>query len=215
MAIVLFSGGLDSTVALWWAAQNYGGPQHAISFFYGQRHAVELQAARKILEAAPVKSHIFASVNGIGLGLHGALVDHDAQLVATDPDGNAFLPGRNILFLTLAALRSAVIKDYTLIVGCNADDAAGFPDCRYHAILAMQSALTLGLGVPAQVVAPFITDTKSRVISAARSLGSDCWAAIGKSWSCYEGGVMPCGACRACVVRAEAFRVAGETDPAL
>lgn len=220
MALVLFSGGLDSTVALWWAAQNYGCPQHAISFEYGQRHIIELSAVKKIRARAPIATHAFANVGGQGVGLSGALVDRSVKLIADAPDGGAFLPGRNMLFLTLALLRGVMLNDLTLVVGCNADDAAGFPDCRFEALLAMQSALSLGLGRQVQVVAPFITDTKAAIVRMARGFGAECWSAVGRSWSCYEKGAIrldearPCGACRACLVRAAAFAAAGEPDPA-
>jgi 7-cyano-7-deazaguanine synthase len=212
---------LDSTVALFWAAKNYGEPQHALSFEYDQRCIFELACVRRIVSRAPVQSHVFAHIGGRGVGLSGALVDRETKLVADEPDGGAFLPGRNVLFLTLAAARATMLGVSSIVIGANADDAAGFPDCRIDALLAIQAALSLSFGRELTVVVPFIADTKAAVVRRARSLGDDCWRAVGETWSCYEGrhirreDARPCGACRACLVRAEAFRLAGETDPAV
>ena len=220
-AIVLLSGGLDSTVALFWAAKHYGEPPHAISFEYDQRCIYELSCVRRVLAHQAVASHVFANIGGKGVGLSGALVDRGVKLVADAPDGGAFLPGRNMLFLTLAAARATVVGATALVIGANADDAAGFPDCRYPALQAIQNALSQAFGDELQVVAPFVTDTKAGVVRQARALGAGCWKAVGETWSCYEGRVIrredarPCGACRVCLVRTEAFRLAGETDPAL
>lgn len=220
-AIVLLSGGLDSTVALFWAAAHYGEPPHAISFEYGQRNIFELECVRKILGHMAVASHVFVNIGGKGVGLSGALVDRDVPLVAEASDGGAFLPGRNILFLTLAAARAVKLGATQLVIGANVEDAAGFPDCRAGALTALDTALKMGLGADVTVVAPFITDTKQQIVRHAQTLGDKCWRAVGETWSCYEGRAvrrdeaLPCGVCRACVVRAKAFKGANETDPAV
>ena len=193
MTVVLLSGGLDSTVALFVARERWQDVR-AISIDYGQRHRRELDAAARVAALADVP-HRVLTVSWPWPPMQGDVV-----------------PGRNTMLLTLAATHDAARGgSCRVVIGACAADAAAFPDCRLAYLLAAQQALSLGLGVPVEIVAPFIDRTKAQIVREARRLGA--WDAVAASWSCYAGGAAPCGQCGACRYRAEGFAEAGEVDP--
>lgn len=196
LTVVLLSGGLDSSVALFWAARTQPGALLAISVNYGQAHRRELDAAARVAALAGVRHRV------VRLAFPWA------------PMAGPVLPGRNTVLLTIAATHGATAsggEPVSVVIGACAADAAGFPDCRPPFLAAASAALTAGLGVPITVMAPFVDRSKADIVRAARELAA--WDAVAASWSCYEGGSLPCGACGACRYRSEGFVQAGEVDP--
>jgi len=207
-ALVLLSGGLDSTVVLHLAARRFGRVR-ALSIHYGQRHAdAELERARAIAVAAGVPH----AVERIELPWsRNALTGAGAGPIASRA---AVVPGRNAILVTLAGAHAAAHGCGEVWIGCCAADAATFPDCRPEWIEAMGRALAVSMGV--LLAAPLLDRTKAQIVRAARELGADAWSAIGLSWSCYSpDDGRPCGACGACGARIAGFRDAGIADPAM
>lgn len=192
--VVLLSGGLDSTAALFWAAHNRANVR-AIGVDYQQRHARELLSAAVIADLA------------------GVPFERVRLAFPWPPMAGDVLPGRNGILLSIAAAHAAADGGPAeVVIGACAADAAAFPDCRPEYLLAAGQALTLGLGVEVSIVAPWIDRTKAQTIEACRWFGA--WHALAYSWTCYRGGEAPCGECTSCVTRAAGFYEAGETDPA-
>lgn len=200
-AIVLLSGGLDSTVALHWAIRCYGQPLvRALSFDYGQRHGVELSRAAEIARQAGVPHRVqeFAAPLSYLTGRDG------------DPStSDVVVPARNTLMLSLAAAEAVSRGAHVIVIGCCADDAAVFPDCRPAYLDAMTRVIDLGVGSGMKIVAPLVHKTKREIVALGRELGCD--AAMALSWSCYDpqfaGARTPleCGRCMACAARARGF----------
>jgi 7-cyano-7-deazaguanine synthase len=191
---VLFSGGMDSTVALYWAIQRYGhGSVTAWSLDYGQRHkASELRSAREIARRT-------------GVPLRELVLQ-----VPWAPMAGDVLPGRNLLLLSVVAAQAVARnggEPVTLVVGFCADDAQGFCDCRPEFLSCAQKALSSGLGALVQLVAPLVDRDKTQIVRMAAELGA--LDSVRLSWSCYRGGERPCAECAACVKRRAGFAGAG------
>jgi 7-cyano-7-deazaguanine synthase len=200
--IVLLSGGIDSAVCLHLALDRYGaGNVRAIAIDYGQRHITELVSARRIARAA-----------GVVLTEAQATIPwRPSALTGGGPD--VVVPGRNLILATIAA---AHVPGGLVTMGCCADDAERFPDCREPFLEALDSTLRLALDVG--LYAPFVRRTKAEILRTARDLPG-AWEAVRLSWSCYApqdaGARRPtkCRTCLACVTRAAAFAEIGEPDP--
>lgn len=193
--VVLLSGGLDSAVAL--AMQT--GEIHTLTVDYGQRHRREIRAAADI-SAYYYARHTVACVDPVLFG-GSALTDTAIQLPtepATQPDAT-YVPARNTVLLALAAAHAESIAARQIVIGCNADDAGGYPDCRRGYIEAFRDVLQQGTLTHAWVNAPLIGMTKADVITTAKRLG----VPTELTWSCYAGGEQPCGRCGACQLRGE------------
>lgn len=206
---VLLSGGMDSAIALHWAIASYGrGHIFALSIDYGQRHGPrELSSARRIAHAARVEYVERAIV-----------VPWGESLLTDGASASAVVPGRNVILATLAAVEVARRGGDAVVIGCCADDAASFPDCRAPFLDAMAGAVSAALDRPVKLVAPLLDATKASMLErAARIPGA--LEAVDLSWSCYcprsAGARAPiaCGECNACVLRARAFEAAGRCDP--
>lgn len=221
-AIALLSGGQDSTTCLYWAKQNYD-EVHAVSVFYGQRHRAELQAAADIAATARVK-HTVLEAPVLGGLADSALVDESKPLLGEGgrpdvamPQGlpTSFVPGRNILFLTLAAAVAVKEGAHDVVTGVCQTDYSGYPDCRREFVDAMEKALNLGMPSSSHVrlLTPLMWLTKAETVRLAQRLGPECWGALGKSITCYLGQRPGCGKCPACDLRAKGFAEAGATDP--
>lgn len=218
-AIVLLSGGLDSTVAAA-LARAAGHEVHAVSFDYGQRHKRELESARAVAKALGARSH---SVLKVPIGDYGgsALTDHGIAVpIGRDESAMGadipvtYVPARNIVFLSLA-LGVAEAKDADAIyIGANALDYSGYPDCRPEFFRAFEEMARLGTkrgveGKPVRVEVPLQHMTKADIVLAGLRLD----APLALTWSCYQGGEEACGVCDSCVLRLKGFREAGATDP--
>jgi len=206
-AVVLLSGGMDSTAALYWAIERYGSA-HAITIEYGQRHWIEIPHARKIAGNAYAKhSHVTLGAKGVGMGslltaLNGVITE-----------ANSVVPGRNLLFLWAGAVFAKTNGQRAVVMGACAEDQAGYADCRPTTFAAMEAALRLGLEWDGDIVAPYINASKLEILRDAERMG--CLPAMRESWSCYDpqqvpGGQVddrsPCGACPACVKRDAAWK---------
>lgn len=215
-ALVVFSGGQDSTTCLYWALQNFD-EVHALTFSYGQRHIIELESARLIAEMAGVSQDlvelgaVFANLSSL-TDPRQAIPESASEKVGELP--STFVPGRNIVFLSLAASRAYVKGCNSIVIGVSQEDFAGYPDCRESFIKSMESALSNGLDKPIRIVAPLQHLSKKETVELAASLPG-CMDALAFSTTCYNGQRPPCGTCNSCVLRAKGFAEAGVEDPLL
>ena len=223
-ALVLFSGGVDSTTCLAIAVDKYGADEVlALSLYYGQKHSRELEAARKIAAHYGVKHKeldlalIFADSDCTLLkGSEGEIPkeSYAEQLEKTDGKPvSTYVPFRNGLFLASAASIALSNGCGEIYYGAHSDDAAGnaYPDCSSDFNDAINRAIYLGSGGELRVTAPFIGMNKAQVIAKGLELG----VPYELTWSCYEGGDTPCGVCGTCRDRIAAFRANGIDDPAM
>ena len=223
-ALVLFSGGVDSTTCLAIAVDKYGADEVlALSLYYGQKHSRELEAARKIAAHYGVKHKeldlalIFADSDCTLLkGSEGEIPkeSYAEQLEKTDGKPvSTYVPFRNGLFLASAASIALSNGCEEIYYGAHSDDAAGnaYPDCSSDFNDAINRAIYLGSGGELRVTAPFIGMNKAQVIAKGLELG----VPYELTWSCYEGGDKPCGVCGTCRDRIAAFRANGMDDPAM
>ncbi len=218
-AVVLFSGGLDSTTCLYWAlAQGY--TCETLTVTYGQKHAREIESARAIAAKAGVKTH-FIELNLPWLA-SSSLVDpkqeiptHDLQEIEQLHIPSTYVPGRNLLFLSLAGSLLDSIGADSIIAGPNAVDFSGYPDCTPAFYEAAAQALTRGtqkgVGEGIEVLAPLMHLSKADIVRLAHSLH----VPFELTWSCYAGGDKPCGKCDSCKLRAKGFLEAGVKDTSL
>ncbi|MDH3365261.1 MAG: 7-cyano-7-deazaguanine synthase QueC [Thermoplasmata archaeon] len=219
LAIVLLSGGLDSTTALAIAAEKGYGIV-ALTFDYGQRHDREVESARRVAEHYGVKRHIVIDLD-IGGYLSSSLTDASQEvptdgLVRDGPAGipNTYVPGRNMVFLSLAAAIAEGIGAESVFVAANAVDYSGYPDCTPEFLEAFQETLAVGTkrgveGRPVRVDAPLLRLSKAEIVREAVRLD----APLDLTWSCYRGGNKACGVCDSCRLRLNGFKEAGESDP--
>lgn len=218
-AVVLLSGGLDSSVALY-LAKSQGFELHALSFDYGQRHSRELEAAKAQAVKAGVVKHQVVSLKLSDWG-GSSLTDTTIAVEHGNVDRSdipaTYVPARNMVFLSVAASLAEAIGAQDIFIGVSQVDYSGYVDCRQEFIDSMQQTINKGTvmgavsGKPITIHAPFVHKTKSDEITLGMSLGVD----FGLTWSCYNGGAKPCGVCDSCLLRAKAFAEAGFVDPSL
>lgn len=220
-ALVLFSGGVDSSTCLGMAVEKYGAENVlALSIYYGQKHDKEMQAAERTAAYYGVKlktldlALIFADSDCTLLSGNGD-IPHESyadQLAVTDGRPvSTYVPFRNGLFLSSAA-SIALSNDCGIIYyGAHSDDAAGnaYPDCSVEFNEAMNRAIFLGSGQQLRIEAPFVNLTKADVVKK----GLELSVPYELTWSCYEGGDRPCGVCGTCRDRLAAFEANGVIDP--
>lgn len=216
-AVVVLSGGQDSTTCLYWALERFGQDHVAtLSFDYGQRHRIELECAARIAEAAGVPNKMLPIDTFAALG-GNALVD--SKLATTGqaeraPDLPAtFVPGRNLVFLTYAAAWAWQLGAGHLVTGVAQTDYSGYPDCREETIAALQTALQKGMESDLVIHTPLMHLSKKETVLLARDLGA--LEVMALTHTCYEGLRPPCGVCAACLLRARGFKEAGIEDPLL
>lgn len=223
-ALVLFSGGVDSTTCLGLAIDKYGKENViALSVSYGQKHTKEIECSRKIAEYYGVE-HIYLDLAKIFEYSDCSLLEHSDREIPKESyaeqiekgDGkpvSTYVPFRNGLFLSSAA-SIALSKDCDVIYyGAHSDDAAGnaYPDCSDAFNKAMGDAIYIGSGNQLRIEAPFVNMTKAEVVKTGLALR----VPYELTWSCYEGKERPCGVCGTCLDRAKAFELNGVKDPAL
>lgn len=221
-ALALLSGGQDSVTCLHWAKKTFRHV-HAISFAYNQRHANEVQAAQAIARAAGVVSHETVWIDG----LSGGALTNAREVIEAPVEGqipNTFLPGRNLVFLTIAlSMAIRVRKDsgleYTdptnyLVTGVCQTDYSGYPDCRRNTMDHLERAMEAGVAEKVSIQTPLMHLTKAETVNLALDLGMECFEALGMSVTCYEGLRPGCAKCPACVLRRKGFEEAGVEDPA-
>jgi 7-cyano-7-deazaguanine synthase len=202
-AVVLLSGGMDSVAALHWAKER-AATVRAIGFHYGQPNRdQETTAAQRIAKDLGVPHALIVTADTLhtGQGLLRGVADHDPAAMGVS---RAFVPGRNAVFLSIAAAHAASwhpVGTIDLVIGACADDAVGFPDCRANFFVACERMLCLGYGREFRVRSPFVDRTKGQIVSEASDAAR---RDIARSWSCYRGDG-PCGTCTPCVLRRDAF----------
>jgi 7-cyano-7-deazaguanine synthase len=221
-AVVLLSGGLDSATVVA-AAVDAGFRLHAMSFRYGQRHAVELDAARRVARRFGVEDHIVVDIDLRTFGgsaLTSDLVvpkDRSEEEIGTGIPVT-YVPARNTIFLSYALAWSEVLGVSDIFIGVNAVDYSGYPDCRPEYIAAFERMANLATKgavegtTPVRIRAPLMKLSKREIIALGTRLGVD----YGMTSSCYDPtpGGAACGRCDACRLRLDAFSAAGLVDPA-
>lgn len=221
-AVVLFSGGLDSTTCLALAIEKYGADNvTALSMYYGQKHEKEIECAKKIVDYYGVKhiqfdlSDIFETSDCTLLKKNETEIPEESyaeQLKKTNgAPVSTYVPFRNGLFLSVAASVAVAQGAKEILYGAHADDAAGnaYPDCSVEFNGYMAKAIYAGTGDAVNVVAPFVAKTKADVVAEGLRLN----VPYELTWSCYEGGDKPCGKCGTCIDRKKAFEKNGVKDP--
>ncbi len=218
-AVVLLSGGLDSSTVLYQAKAD-GCDCYALSFDYQQRHRRELESAQQIAQSARIIEHQTVRFDLTLWG--GSALTDDQMNLPTDRSLHemaanipiTYVPARNTIFLSFALAYAEAIAADRVYIGVNALDYSGYPDCRPDYIQAMAEVFRLGTkqgreGDPITIHAPLIDLKKTEIIQLGNRLGVP-WE---KTWSCYAGGEQACGVCDACQLRLVAFKELGLTDP--
>lgn len=215
-ALVVLSGGQDSTTCLFWALREFGAANvEAVTFDYGQRHRIELDAARKVAELAGVRQtqlpiDTFAAIGGNALTDAAITPEQGAR----DDDStipNTFVPGRNLIFLSFAAAFAYTRGIEHVVTGVAQTDYSGYPDCRENTLKALELALRLGMDSRVTLHTPLMFMSKAETVQLAQEVGA--MGAMAWSHTCYNGDVPPCGHCAACELRAKGFLEAGVADP--
>ncbi|HNS05170.1 MAG TPA: 7-cyano-7-deazaguanine synthase QueC [Candidatus Saccharicenans sp.] len=215
--LVLFSGGIDSTTALYWALKRYQRVQPLI-FDYGQRHRVEIKMAKKTCQRLGLKPKIIKiDLRQIG---GSALTDEKIKVPEFKKTEQikeglpaTYVPFRNGIFISLAAALAETLDISHLVCGFNVIDSPSYPDTTESFVRAMKKAINEGTGArfkteKFRIIAPFLSLKKSEIIRLGLSLGAD----YSYSVSCYAGGEIPCGQCSSCLLRARAWKEAGQED---
>ena len=216
-ALVVLSGGQDSTTCLYWALERYGsGNVDTLTFDYGQRHRIELDCAARVAAMAGVPHAVLPIDTFSALGgdaLTDADVGVEGGVEASTGLPNTFVPGRNLVFLTFAAAYAYRRGIANLVTGVAQTDYSGYPDCREGTITALQRALRLGMEFEVTIHTPLMHLSKKQTVELARDLGA--LPAMAHTHTCYNGQRPPCGTCPACQLRARGFAEAGIEDPLL
>ena len=225
-ALVLSSGGIDSTTCLALAVNKYGASNVAtLSIFYGQRHSAELEAARNVAKFYNVAhyeldaSEVFRNSDSALLDMSTATLEQSSYAAQirqnNSPRVSTYVPFRNGLMISMAASFADSLGDEVeIFVGVHSDDALGntaYADCSADFVAAMNAAVSIGTYGKIRLNAPFVDKTKADVVK----VGLELNAPYHLTRSCYERGDKPCGKCATCLDRAKAFALNGVKDPAL
>ena len=218
-AVVLLSGGVDSTVLVHHVGRNLEyAPVHALSFNYGQRHSKELDCAQVQAVSAGAAVHRVIDVSFLGellkegstLLAGGAdvpdLADLDDAALRQPP---TYVPNRNMMLLSMAAAYAEANGIHGLFYGAQAQDEYGYWDCTRGFVDRLNAVLELNRDEGVTIHAPFVNKSKAWTVRLGLELGVD----FAHTWSCYRGGALACGACPTCVERRNAFRNCGAEDP--
>jgi 7-cyano-7-deazaguanine synthase len=227
MAVILLSGGLDSATALAWALRNLAPPHTCISFDYGQRHDRELLASQDLCSDSNLAPpQLFYMQNVFSIIGGSSLTSGVPRCIDAFPA--TFVPGRNLIMLSIAAGYAYTRGQRDIVGGWNVLDYSGYPDCRSQFLTAARLAINEALGLLPEhpvlrlehaiwptsamaIHAPLLHLTKAQIIL----MGIDLRVQFGLTWSCYAGGAEPCGSCDSCKIRAAGFEALGVPDPAL
>jgi 7-cyano-7-deazaguanine synthase len=221
-AVVLSSGGIDSTTAMA-IAKHDGFKIYSLSFFYGQRHSFELEAAQKVANAIGVTEHLVINIDLKQIGGSSLTDDIDVPKDRDEQEMTreipvTYVPARNTIFLSIALAWAEVLKSSDIFIGVNAIDYSGYPDCRPEYIDAFERMANLATkaGVEGttrvRIRTPLIRLTKAKIIQKGIDLGVD----FALTHSCYAPSPQgfACGKCDSCFLRRKGFKEAGVTDPA-
>ncbi len=216
-AVILYSGGLDSTTCMAIARDN-GFEPYALSFSYGQRHSVELEKAREYAPLVGAKEHMVVDIDLRQMG--GSALTSEIEVPKDGADQTqipiTYVPARNTIFLSFALGWAEVLGAQDIYIGVNAVDYSGYPDCRPEFIAAFQAMADLATragveGNPYKIQAPLINLTKAQIIERGLALGVD----YRYTHSCYDPAEdgRACGHCDSCLLRLKGFADAGSSDP--
>lgn len=220
--LVVLSGGQDSATCLAMAME-YGRPIHTVSFAYGQKHSVELNCAEFLSSKAGAIHHI-VPIDSFERVAVSSLI-HDGEINQPHPINNklpaSFVPGRNLIFLTLAAALAYGLGIREIWTGVCETDFSGYPDCREETIRSLRKTINLGFGMYDdlewnednlfKIVTPLMRMTKAETVKMMDQLGKLDW--YRNTHTCYNGKYPPCGECPACKLRAKGFEQGGIKDP--
>jgi len=216
-ALVVLSGGQDSTTCLYWAIDKFGHENvSSVTFDYGQRHRIELTSAAEIADFTGVPNVVlpidtFAALGGDALTATDIAVESTLDKESGLP--NTFVPGRNLIFLTFAAAFAYQRNIAHLVTGVAQTDYSGYPDCREETMKSLQTAIQQGMESELQIHTPLMHLSKKETVELAQALGA--LPAMAMTHTCYNGERPPCGHCAACELRAKGFAEAGVADPLL
>ena len=215
-AIVLFSGGLDSTTCLYWALDK-GYECETLTVSYGQKHDREVRSARQIADKLGVKQHFLTLdfpwlVSSSLVDKNQPIPDQPMEEIESGKIPSTYVPGRNLVFLSVAASLMDAVHADAIVAGPNAVDFSGYPDCTPAFFNAAREAINRGTerGVThgVEVLAPLMDLNKADIVR----LGAKLGVPFELTWSCYSGGDKPCGHCDSCKLRARGFAEAGVKD---
>ncbi len=221
-AVVLSSGGIDSTTVMAIAKQE-GFEIYSLSFFYKQRHSVEIEAARKVADVMGVKKHLIIDIDLRKIG-GSALTDNNLDVPKyrkmqsmADEIPVTYVPARNTIFLSYALAWAEVLQSSDIFIGVNAIDYSGYPDCRPEYIEAFEQMANLATKAAVEgktklkIRTPLIHMTKAEIIKKGVDLGVDFFL----THSCYDPSSdgLACGECDSCIIRKQGFKEAGIIDP--
>jgi 7-cyano-7-deazaguanine synthase len=220
-AVALVSGGLDSATCLA-LARRQGFECYALSFDYGQRHHVELEAAARVAKALGAARHLVQRIDLRAFGGSALTADLAVPKLRTPGEMEhgipvTYVPARNTIFLSFALAWAETLESSDIFLGVNAIDYSGYPDCRPEYIAAFERLANLATraGVEGrtrvQIHTPLIRLSKAEIVKLGHELGLD----FGLTWSCYDpaSSGRPCGACDSCLLRRKGFQEAGLADP--
>ncbi|MEM0155991.1 MAG: 7-cyano-7-deazaguanine synthase QueC [Thermoplasmataceae archaeon] len=211
----MLSGGLDSSTVLA-IAKRKGYDVTALSFNYGQRHSIEIQASKRIADHFNVRHVVFemdfSKIGGSSLTADIPVEKRKVEEIGRDIP-TSYVPARNSIFLAIAAAFAETAGADRIFIGANAVDYSGYPDCRPEFFAAFENAINLGTKVGntgrIRIDVPLQFLSKSEIISIGHSLG----VPYDLTYSCYNGGELPCGECDSCLLRLKGFMEAGIPDP--
>lgn len=224
-AILIYSGGQDSTTCLLWALEKFYQVQ-AISFNYDQRHNIELECAKKIIGLINSGKFTFRNSKSKKINIDHVIIDipflskilqtsmiQDSEIKIDETSGlpTTFVPGRNILFLTIATAYAYQHNICHLVAGVCQTDYSGYPDCRDATIKSLQATLKLGMDYDIIIHTPLMWKTKAEIIKLMEHLGG--LELYKYTHTCYKGERPACGECPACELRLKGFKEAGLEDP--
>ena len=218
-AVVLLSGGLDSSVVAY-LVKEQGFDIYAMTFNYGQRHNREVESAKKVANAVGAIEFRIVDLKLSDWGT-SSLTNNNIDVETGDVNRKdipqTYVPARNMVFLSVAASYAEALNAQHIFIGVSEVDYSGYVDCRSEFIKAMEAAINLGTvmgaekGMKIKIHAPFVHKTKAEEVKLGQELGVD----FSLTWSCYRGGATPCGTCDSCLLRAKAFAEAGVEDTSL
>lgn len=211
-AVVLLSGGMDSTICAA-LAKSIGYQVLGLSIFYGQRHEIELEAAEKIAKALDISLFRIQlppdTITGSPLTDLEKELPTNRNLEEMNDIAPSYVPARNTIFLALAASFAEAKGAQTIYYGAHKEDYCGYPDCRPEYFKAMSLAVMLGTAQKIELEAPFLQSSKAEMVHTAVKLK----VPLQLTHSCYQGKKIACGVCDTCLIRIKAFQKAGYIDP--
>ncbi len=209
-ALLVFSGGQDSTTCLAWAMTEFD-EVFALSFDYGQRHKIELEQAKKICKSLDIK-HELLEIDIFSKLSKNALT-HDIEIEAGDKENlpSTFVPGRNQIFLSIACIKAFQLGITNVVTGVCQTDYSGYPDCRDDFVQSLAKTSSLAMETEFAIHTPLMWKTKAETVQMMQDFGTLDW--LKDSHTCYEGLRPACGKCPACELRLKGFQEAQLEDP--